>query len=158
MILNPADRDASALLSLAASQNGPFLYIQTSWSLISCNWFYSLCRLSSVQTELGRIIPPSCFFFFFFFLVLKSSRLGESRCHLSPCLSRFFIIPHLPLSADWAQKSNLFGFSYATVRGMTTSWQGTSRQLETSFPWHLLSNCCSWTVNPIPPSRPSAPH
>ena len=87
MILNPADRDASALLSLAASQNGPFLYIQTSWSLISCNWFHSLCCLSSVQTEPGRIIPPSVFFFCFFLLSLRAHgwvRVGAISLLVAP--------------------------------------------------------------------------
>ena len=107
----------------------------------------------SVLSELradwaGQNYPPVCFFFCFFFVVLKSSWLGESRCHLSPCRSRFFFFLIFLSPPTELKKPNLFGFSYAMVRGMITSWQGTSCQLETSYLWHLLSNCCSWTVTP----------
>ena len=107
----------------------------------------------SVLSELradwaGQNYPPVCFFFCFFFVVLKSSWLGESRCHLSPCRSRFFFFLIFLSPPTELKKPNLFGFSYVMVRGMITSWQGTSCQLETSYLWHLLSNCCSWTVTP----------
>ncbi len=144
MILTSADRDASALLSLAASQNGPFLYIQTSWSLISCNWLHPLRCRSSVQTERDRIVP---LFVFFLFRARGRVRVGG---FFSPRLSLFSCSLH-------RLSSHLFGFSYAMARGMITSWQGTSHQLEARYLWQLLSNCCSWTVTP-PPSLPSAPH
>ena len=62
----------------------------------------------------------------------------------------------LLVSPVFFSKSDLFAFSYAMVRGMITSWQETSHQLEASYLWQLLSNCCPRTVNPS--SLPSAPH
>lgn len=121
IILNTADRGAPS--SLAASQNGPFHYIQTRWSLI--------LHVSVLSTD-NSIIP----------LLLKSSLLGESWCFSS----RFISLSHSLFLSSPATvlRIILFAFSYAII----TSWQETSYQLEASYLRQQLSNCCSRTANP----------
>lgn len=100
MILNSADRDASASFSLAASQNGSLLYIPTSWSLASRKWFHSLSRLSSVHAERSRIIPV-LFVSSPFFHWLKVRVVGffHVPCCTSPRACFFFLF----FSNDWTQ-------------------------------------------------------
>lgn len=67
----------------------------------------------------------------------------------------FFLQGLSPYQAPFSPtelKIILFAFSYA----MITSWQETSCQLEASYLWQLLSNCCSRMANP--PLYPSAPY
>lgn len=60
------------------------------------------------------------------------------------------------LVSSWTQKSYfmfVWLMSYATVSGLI-SWRGTSRQLEASYLWQLLSNCCFWTMTAPPNVSP----
>lgn len=151
MILNSADRDASASFSLAASQNGSLLYIPTSWSPASRKWFHSLSRLSSVHAERSRIISV-LFVSSPFFHWLKVRVVGFfAMLHLAESVFFLSFLLHRLNS-----KSHFFGLSYATVKGLMLSWRETCRQGETSALWQLLSSC--WTATSRLPSLPSAPH
>lgn len=99
----------------------------------------------SVQSELRadwRQQNYSPVFFFFFFLRAHGwVRVFAILLLVSP----FFSFPLHRLNS----KSYLCGFSYAMVTGMITSWQETSRQIEASYLWQLLSNCCSRGLWPL---------
>lgn len=120
---------------LAASQNGSFTFSTFGHHGVS---FHSPDFILGSVSAPCRLISPPAFFF-----------LSEE-----PMVGCWESVPCLTLSLPELKNhiSCWFDFSYATVRGLITSWRGTSHQLEASYLWQLLSNCCFWTMTaPHPP-------